>query len=93
MDFLRENRLLHNEMKLGPQWVDLGAIQVPFLHLAAEHDQIVPRESSKELLELIGSEDKTEFALKGGHVSLVAGGNAVYRLWPKLDRWLAQRSF
>ena len=26
--------------------------------------------------------------LKGGHVSLVAGANAVKRLWPKLDSWL-----
>jgi RimJ/RimL family protein N-acetyltransferase len=27
--------------------------------------------------------------LKGGHVSLVAGGNAIKRLWPQLDQWLA----
>jgi polyhydroxyalkanoate synthase len=30
--------------------------------------------------------------MKGGHVSLVAGGNAIFRLWPQLDRWLAKRS-
>ena len=28
--------------------------------------------------------------LKGGHVSLVAGANAVKRLWPKLDSWLGE---
>ena len=38
------------------------------------------------------SEDKKEIVIKGGHVSLVAGGNAVYRLWPQLDRWLSTRS-
>ena len=27
-----------------------------------------------------------------GHVSLVAGANAVKRLWPKLDSWLGKRS-
>jgi polyhydroxyalkanoate synthase subunit PhaC len=30
--------------------------------------------------------------LKGGHVSLVAGTNAIKRLWPKLDSWLGARS-
>ena len=29
--------------------------------------------------------------LKGGHVSLVAGANAIKRLWPKLDNWLGKK--
>jgi polyhydroxyalkanoate synthase len=41
---------------------------------------------------LVGSKDKQDLVLKGGHVSLVAGGNAIYRLWPKLEAWLAPRS-
>ena len=39
-----------------------------------------------------GSADKQELVLKGGHVSVVAGRNAVQRLWPKLDAWLGERS-
>ena len=39
---------------------------------------------------MIGSADKEEVVLKGGHVSLVAGGNAIKRLWPKLVDWLGQ---
>ena len=90
-DFLRDNKLMHNEMKLGSQLVDLGAVSIPSLHAAAEYDHIVPRESSKDLLGLMGGDDKSEIVLKGGHVSMVAGGNAVYRLWPQLDRWLANQ--
>ena len=41
---------------------------------------------------LVGSEDKEEIVLKGGHVSLVAGKNAVGRLWPKVADWLSHRS-
>jgi len=52
----------------------------------------VPTAASRDLIGLIGSKDKQEIVIKGGHVSLVAGGNAVYRLWPQLDRWLAPRS-
>ena len=72
--------------------IDLGGITVPFLHLAAEHDHIVPREASAPLLGMIGSPDKQEIMLKGGHVSLVAGGNAIKRMWPALANWLAERS-
>lgn len=91
-DFIRDNKFVRNELEIGGRKVDFGAIQAPFLHVAAEHDHIVPSASSKDLIGLVGSEDKTEIVLKGGHVSLVAGGNAVYRLWPKLESWLAERS-
>lgn len=87
-----ENRLLTNEMEVAGRHVDLGAITVPFLHVAAEHDHIVPREASAALIDLVGSSDKREVVLKGGHVSLVAGPNAIKRMWPTLSRWLAERS-
>lgn len=91
-DFLRENKLVRNEFELAGRRVDFGQIQVPFLHVAAEHDHIVPSAASRNLLSLVGSKDKKEIVLKGGHVSLVAGANAIQRLWPQLDSWLAPRS-
>lgn len=90
--FMWENRMVRNELEVGGRRVDLGAIRVPFLHVVAEHDHIVPYDSARPLVPLIGSEDKREVMLKGGHVSLVAGGNAIYRLWPQLESWLAERS-
>ncbi len=90
--FLRENKLVRNMFEMDGQRVDFGRIQVPFLHVTAEHDHIVPAAASQDLIELVGSTDKTAIVLKGGHVSLVAGANAVYRLWPQLDSWLAERS-
>lgn len=90
--FLRENLLVRNAFMLGDKRVDLGKIRVPFLHVAAEFDHIVPTAASRDLISLVGSKDKNEIVVKGGHVSLVAGGNAVYRLWPQLDKWLSVRS-
>ena len=87
-----DNRLLSGTLDVGGRRVDLRAITAPFLHVAAEHDHIVPLAASAPLLGMIGSADKDEVVLKGGHVSLVAGGNAVKRLWPRLARWLATRS-
>jgi len=72
--------------------VDVGAIKVPFLHAIAEHDHIAPLEATRELIERVGSPDKEQVVLKGGHVSLIAGPNAVRRLWPRLDAWLGPRS-
>ena len=87
-----ENRLHAGTLELGGRRVDLGTITAPFLHVAAEHDHIVPTEASAPLIGMVGSADKEELVLKGGHVSLVAGGNAVKRLWPKLAHWLGTRS-
>lgn len=87
-----ENRFAKNEFEVGGKRIDLGNIRVPFIHVVAEHDHIVPYEAAKLLVPMVGSEDKREVMLKGGHVSLVAGGNAIYRLWPQLDSWLAERS-
>lgn len=87
-----ENRLLHGTLAIGGMPIDLSRITAPFLHVAAEHDHIVPRAASEPLLGMIGSADKTEIVLKGGHVSVVAGPNAVKRLWPTLATWLETRS-
>jgi polyhydroxyalkanoate synthase len=87
-----ENRLLHGTLEIGGRRVDLAGITAPFLHVAAQHDHIVPTEASAPLIGMVGATDKEEVVLKGGHVSLVAGGNAVKRLWPKLNQWLGVRS-
>ena len=91
-ELMWDNKLIKNELVLGGRHVDLRKIVVSFLAVMAEHDHIVPFESAKELISLIGSTDKKDIVLKGGHVSLVAGPNAVRRLWPELDRWLSERS-
>ena len=91
-EFMWENKFAKNELEIGGRRVDLGKIKAPFIHSVAEHDHIVPYEAAKPLVPMIGSEDKREVMLKGGHVSLVAGGNAIYRLWPQLESWLGERS-
>lgn len=86
------NQLYDGTLEIAGQRVDLAAITAPFLHVTAQHDHIVPSAASAPLAAMIGSTDKESVELKGGHVSLVAGGNAVRRLWPKLVDWLGERS-
>ena len=91
-DFIINNRIVNKNLELRGETVDFSAITIPFLHVAALYDHIVPSAASRDLIDLVGSEDKQEIVMKGGHVSLVAGGNAIFRLWPQLDEWLATRA-
>ena len=91
-DLMWDNKLFNDTMTVGGRAAQIDKINVPILHAVAEHDHIVPYEAAKHLIRKVGSTDKEEVILKGGHVSLVAGPNAVRRLWPKLDSWLGGRS-
>lgn len=91
-DFLRANALMRGEFPLGGEPVNLNRIKVPFLHVLAQEDHITPYASSSDLVRLVGSVDKEEIVLKGGHVGLVAGRGAQTRTWPALDTWLSARS-
>ncbi|WP_158268418.1 alpha/beta fold hydrolase [Limnohabitans sp. Hippo4] len=91
-DFLRGNRLMEGQWQIGGQTVKLEDIRIPFLHLLAQDDHITPYASSRDLVLKVGSPDRQELILKGGHVGLVAGRGAELRMWPALDSWLAPRS-
>jgi polyhydroxyalkanoate synthase len=86
------NKLHTGELVVNGQEAKLENIKIPVMHAIAEHDHIAPYAATKPLLELVSSEDKFELELKGGHVSLIAGPNAVRRMWPQVDTWLGERS-
>jgi polyhydroxyalkanoate synthase len=91
-ELLRDNALYNGTLKIGGKLVDLSRITVPFLHVVAQYDHIVPSGCTAPLIGRVGSRDKEEVVLPGGHVSIAAGANAVKRMWPKLDSWLEGRS-
>jgi polyhydroxyalkanoate synthase len=91
-DLMWDNKLYNDTMTVGGRPAQLEKIKVPILHAVAEHDHIVPYDAAKHLIAKFSSTDKEEVMLKGGHVSLVAGPNAIRRLWPKLDSWHGRRS-
>ena len=91
-DFLRGNQLVQGQWCIGGRPVDLSQIRVPFLHLLAQDDHITPYAASRDLVQRVGSKDRQELIVKGGHVGLVAGRGAELRMWPALQAWLAPRS-
>lgn len=91
-ELLQKNALYENRLTIGGRRVDLARIKVPLLSIVAQYDHIVPPVCARPLVDRVGSRDKEEVVLPGGHVSIVAGPNAVKRMWPKLDQWLQERS-
>ena len=87
-----DNKLFNGNLVVGGERADLSNIQVPILSVCAEHDHLVPYDCAHPLMDLVGSEDREEVKMKGGHVSVIAGPNAVRRMWPKLVDWLSERS-
>lgn len=86
------NKLFTGELMVAGKRADLKKIKVPLLSCVAEHDHLAPRASTEVLLDLVGTQDKEEILLKGGHVSLIAGPNAAKRMWPRVVEWLSTRS-
>ena len=91
-ELMHANKLYEGGFTIGGRKVELKNITAPVFHILAEHDHIVTYDASKPLIQMVSSEDKTELIVKGGHVSVLAGANAVKRLWPKIDDWLGGRS-
>lgn len=91
-DFIMENRIVTGDFEVRGKRADLREINVPVLHIVAQHDHVVPSAASGDLVRLVGSDDKEEWVIKGGHVSLIAGVAAVTKTWPRIVSWLAPRS-
>lgn len=91
-ELFRGNHLVDGSLRIGGRTVDIRNITVPLLHVIAQYDHLVPPACAHPLVVQASSRDKQELTLPGGHVSLVAGPNAVKRMWPALDQWLGRRS-
>lgn len=91
-EMLQKNALYEGTLSIGGRLVELGKVTVQLLNIVAQYDHIVPPACARPLVERVGSSDKEEVVLPGGHVSIAAGANAIKRMWPKLDSWLEGRS-
>ena len=91
-ELYKENRLLEGRMVLGGQRVDLKQLTANLLNVIAESDHITPPSQSERVMDLVGSQDKQVFRVKGGHIGIMAGRGAEKSTWPHIETWLAERS-
>jgi polyhydroxyalkanoate synthase subunit PhaC len=89
---VRENTMITDRLVVGGDQVHLSDIAVPFLHILANRDDIIPEASAAPLIGLVGSPDKRELRLDAGHVGLLVGRTAARTTLPTLIDFLKQRS-
>jgi polyhydroxyalkanoate synthase len=89
-DIFQTNNLKENKMQVNGKKVNLKNIDMPYLNIAAESDNLIPNESSTAIMDLVGSNDKELWIMPGGHVSFAYAPSSV-EYWKKIDKWLSER--
>jgi len=91
-DFYKKNRLKEGTLILRGERVDLKKLTANVLNVIAEADHITPPCQSEGVMDLLGSQDKEVFRVRGGHIGIMAGSGAEKTTWPHIDAWLAKRT-
>jgi class III poly(R)-hydroxyalkanoic acid synthase PhaC subunit len=88
----QQNLFIRNKMMVDSVLVSLKDINMPFLNVVAQRDDLVASPSSIALNSAVGSADKSAIEFQSGHVGLIIGQRAHQEVWPKVGDWLRERS-
>ena len=91
-EFYKKNSLMEGTLKIRGEQVDLSKLRANLFNVIAEADHITPPCQSEGVMDLVGSQDKELFRVRGGHIGIMAGSGAEKNTWPHIDEWLAARS-
>lgn len=89
-DFYQDNKLYLGRLRMDDRPVLLSNIHCPLLNVVASTDDIAPRPTTINTLGAVGSTDKEEIIVPGGHVGIVIGRAASATLWPQVSTWLSR---
>lgn len=64
----KDNLLIRNEMRVGNDLINLANITMPVLDIVGEKDDLVPPQTSKSIINTVGSKDKKLIKFPTGHV-------------------------
>lgn len=90
-DFYQGNKLIEGGLEIGGTEVDPLNVTMPVLNIYAEQDHLVPPSASKPLGGIVGTEDYTELAFRGGHIGIYVSGRAQREVPGAIHDWLGQR--
>ncbi|NDC41272.1 MAG: alpha/beta fold hydrolase [Chitinophagia bacterium] len=90
-DLYAGNKLIKGEFMLGNRKVDLKNATMPFLNVYATEDNIIPNESTLNVMDKVGSTDKKVYAFPGGHIGVFVGSKSQKELGPAVAKWVIER--
>ena len=85
------NKLYKNQLTFGVRTCDLSRVRCPLLAFAGEQDMVARPRAVREVVDLVGGDDKRLEIVSGGHVGVVAGSAAPQRVWQPMVAWLHER--
>jgi polyhydroxyalkanoate synthase len=88
---VKENRLREGTLEIAQRRVDLSNIRMPVLNLYATQDHLVPPSASIPLETLVGTQDYTAHAFKGGHIGIYVSSSAQRTVPTLIADWLRAR--
>ena len=91
-EFYKDNKLIEGTLRIRGEQVNLRYLTANLFNVIAESDHITPPCQSEGIMDLVGSQDKELFRVRGGHIGIMAGSGAEKNTWPHIDEWLSVRS-
>ena len=91
-DFVRHNKLVRGELRLGDRTANLRDVNAAILAFAGDSDQVATLAASRAIMQAVGSDDTTFIVVPGGHMGVFAGSRAPDLVWKPTADWLASRS-
>ena len=88
----QQNQLVRGGLSIGDRPVKLDAIRCPLLLLVAEHDHLVPPNSTLAIEKLVSSKEVKSMSINAGHIGLAVSTKAHRKLWPDAANWIAEHS-
>ena len=91
-ELYQENRLMEGKLRIRGERVDVSCMRANLLNVIALADHIAPPCQSESIMTKVSSQDQRVLKVKGGHIGMMAGSDALKYTWPHIDEWLAARS-
>ncbi len=83
-ELYREDRLIAGTFSLSGRPALLSNVTMPTCAVTFQHDNIVPSESARVLLDAVGATKKEHIHQLGGHVGAMVSRSAAKGLWPRM---------
>ncbi|MBJ9721564.1 alpha/beta fold hydrolase [Acinetobacter calcoaceticus] len=87
-----QNPLKRGFIQLKNKKIELKNIDCSLLVGAGRSDQLVTADAASPLSQLTNSQDVTFTLIPGGHLGLMSSQASALEFWPKMAKWLTERS-
>jgi polyhydroxyalkanoate synthase len=87
-----DNAFVNDSLRFDGRRVSLADVQVPFLAVIAERDDIASDEATSAIADVLPNADVELMKVDAGHVSLFAGRQAVKVVMPTIFEWIEKNS-